>query len=156
MPMPKSVTKINKNGITYISNVDAVQYTIAELSKAALRDVAKLLRYTAKRDAPKDEGNYKKNIGTWVRINKATGKPELHFGVYNKKTAKKKHIPYSGFYSHIIEFGSRTIRPLKIITNSAYNNRNEIRQIMSKYLSAIEDPFKAESLIEEGEEETNK
>ena len=44
MPMPKSVTKIKKDGIEFISNVDRVQYTIQELSRAALKDVAKLLR----------------------------------------------------------------------------------------------------------------
>ena len=44
MSAPKSVTKINKNGVTYTSNVDAAQYYIHELSRAALRDVGKFVR----------------------------------------------------------------------------------------------------------------
>ena len=43
--MPKSVTKYsNKNGITFVSSVDRANYTIQELSRAALKDVAKVLR----------------------------------------------------------------------------------------------------------------
>lgn len=156
MAMPKSVTKIDKNGITYISNVNAAEYTIQELSKAALRDVAKLLRYEAKKAAPKDRGDYQKNIATWVRINKQTGQPELHFGIYSKATAKKKGIPYVGFYAHIIEFGSKTVTALKILSGTTYSNINNIIQITSKYLSAIEDPHKTQAYIEEGEEITEK
>ena len=36
MPLPKSVTKIKKDGIEFVSNVDRAQYTIQELSRAAL------------------------------------------------------------------------------------------------------------------------
>ena len=41
MSAPKSVVKVNKNGVTYTSNVDAAKYYIHELSRAALRDVGK-------------------------------------------------------------------------------------------------------------------
>lgn len=44
MPLPKSVVKIKKDGIEYTSSVDRVKYTLEELSRAALRDVAKLIR----------------------------------------------------------------------------------------------------------------
>lgn len=43
MSVPKSVIKIKKGNIEYISSVDRVQYTIAELSRAALRDVGKFI-----------------------------------------------------------------------------------------------------------------
>ena len=43
MSVPKSVIKIKKGNIEYISSVDRVQYTLAELSRAALRDVGKLI-----------------------------------------------------------------------------------------------------------------
>lgn len=42
--MPRSVTRINKKGIKFVSNVDRVQFTIRELCRAALRDTAKFLR----------------------------------------------------------------------------------------------------------------
>ena len=44
MGMPKSIIKIKKNGVEYVSNVDRCAYTIRELTFAALYDVAKLLR----------------------------------------------------------------------------------------------------------------
>ena len=44
MPMPKSVVKVKKDGIEYISNVDRTKYTLTELTRAALKDVGKFLR----------------------------------------------------------------------------------------------------------------
>lgn len=45
MPMPKSVTKVSRDGeVTFTSNVDRVQYSINELSRRALFDIAKYLR----------------------------------------------------------------------------------------------------------------
>lgn len=42
--MPKSVTKITKEGVEFSDSVDRVRYTIEELSRAALRDTAKFVR----------------------------------------------------------------------------------------------------------------
>ena len=44
MPMPKSVVKVKKDGVEYISNVDRTKYTLTELTRAALKDVGKFLR----------------------------------------------------------------------------------------------------------------
>ena len=44
MPVPKSVTKLSKNGVTFKSDVDKANYFLYELSRAALRDVAKLVK----------------------------------------------------------------------------------------------------------------
>ena len=44
MSVPKSVTKVTKDGIKYTSSVERVKYTLVELQRAALRDTAKLLR----------------------------------------------------------------------------------------------------------------
>ena len=43
MSVPKSVVKFDKNGIKYVSNVDYCQYSIKELTRAALRDVGKFV-----------------------------------------------------------------------------------------------------------------
>ena len=43
MALPKSVTKIKKGNVEFISNVDRVNYTLNELTRAALRDVGKFL-----------------------------------------------------------------------------------------------------------------
>ena len=44
MAVPKSVTKISKDGnVTYTQSVDRVNYTSRELTRAALRDVGKFV-----------------------------------------------------------------------------------------------------------------
>jgi hypothetical protein len=43
MGAPKSVIKLDKNGIKYTSSVDTCSYYIHELTRAALRDVGKFL-----------------------------------------------------------------------------------------------------------------
>lgn len=151
MPMPKSVTKVNKNGVTYTSSVDRASYTIKELTRAALKDVAKFVRYEAKKNAPKDQGNYAKNIGTWVRQDRVTGDIEMQIGIYTAKMSKKKNKK-PVYFAHIIEFGSRFVQGLYILTNSVKSNISKIIEIESQYLSAVEDEAKALKLIDESEE----
>ena len=43
MPMPKSVTKISKDGVTFTESVDRANYLITELTRAAMKDVAKYI-----------------------------------------------------------------------------------------------------------------
>ena len=43
MGLPKSVIRFNKNGVQYVSSCDRTQYTIRELTRAALRDVGKFI-----------------------------------------------------------------------------------------------------------------
>ena len=57
MPLPKSVVKINKDGVTYTSSVDRTQYTLLELTRAALRDISKLLRKAVIKKVPKRDGD---------------------------------------------------------------------------------------------------
>jgi len=65
MSMPKSVVKFKKGEVEYTSNVDACEYTLKELSRAALRDVARMARRYAKKEVPVVTGTLKKNIGTY-------------------------------------------------------------------------------------------
>lgn len=155
MAMPKSVTKVKKDGVEYISNVDRVQYTISELSRAALRDVAKLLRKRIKDAVPVDEGVLKKNVGTWVRKDKGTGESRLQVGVYDKTRAKKKGYPYA-FHAHFQEFGTSKMQAANngrgFLRSTVQDNIDEIQKIQGKYLSAIEDENQALGLIDEDEE----
>ena len=151
MPMPKSVTKIDKNGVKYISSVDRTSYTIQELTRAALKDVAKFVRREAKANAPKQSGDYKKNIATWVRKDRRTGEFELQLGVYTAKQSKKKN-KNAIYFAHIIEFGSRFVGGLKVLTNAVQSNIATIIQIESQYLSAIENEAKAITLLDEKDE----
>jgi len=154
MPMPKSVTKVRKDGIEFISNVERTQYTIKELSRAALRDVAKFLRKRIKQAVPVDQGILKKNVGTWVRKSK-DGTPRLQVGVYDRTRARKKGYKYA-FHAHLIEFGTSKMKAANngrgFLKPTVYDNLDEIRKIEGQYLSAIEDENKILGLIDEEEE----
>ena len=155
MAMPKSVTKIKKGGVEYVSNVDQTQYTITELSRAALRDTAKLLRRRIKDMAPEDTGNLKRNVGSWVRKSGDDDVPYLQVGVYDRERAEKKGLKHA-YYATWQELGTRNMDAANngrgFIRPAVMDSIDDIRRIQGKYLSAIEDENKALGLIDEEEE----
>lgn len=150
MPMPKSVTKVNKNGVKFISSVDRTKYTLAELERAALRDVGKLLRKAIKARVPVEEGVLKKNVGTWV---KKFPSVRLQIGVYDKQRSDKKGYPYA-YHAHLVQFGARggKMPATDYLRAPVLENINQIRVIQGQYLKAIENENKAKGLLDESEE----
>nr|WP_309099071.1 HK97-gp10 family putative phage morphogenesis protein [Fredinandcohnia onubensis] len=141
MPMPKSVIKIKKNGVEYISNVDRVQYTLAELVRAALRDCAKLIRKRIIEKLKQLPGMKRnKRIYTssqyWVRRREG----DLQIGF--------KHDSWYGARS---ELGTHGQPARGILRDTVYENIDEIRRIQGRYLSAVEDENRAKGLISEDE-----
>lgn len=49
MPIPPSVTKMKNGNVEFTSNVDRVNYTLDELTRAALRDCGKFICHTFRR-----------------------------------------------------------------------------------------------------------
>ena len=142
MPMPKSVTKIRKDGIEFVSNVDRANYTIQELSRAALKDVAKLIRKRMVQEfktlpGMKRSKRVYQSAQYWVRRREC----DLQIGV--------KHDTWYGVNQ---EMGSKGMPKKGIIRETTYKNIDEIRKIQGKYLSAVEDENKALGLIDEEEE----
>lgn len=133
--MPKSVVKVKADGVEYISNVDAVNYTLNELSRAALRDVGKFLRKRMKQVVAVKSGATKKSIATWVRKS-ADGTPRLQIGVYDRTRAKKKGLPYA-FWAFMLEFGTSKIAAQPFMKPTVFDNIDEIRKIEAQYLSGI-------------------
>lgn len=155
MAMPKSVVKINEGGVQYISSVERTQYTITELSRAAFRDVAKLLRGRIKDNTPVDKGDLKRNVGSWVRRAEDSDVPYLQVGVYDKERAERKGLPYA-FYAAFQEFGTSRMQAANggrgFIRAPVEDSIDDIRRIQGQYLSAIEDENRALGLIDESEE----
>ncbi len=155
MAMPKSVTKVRKDGIEFVSSVDRVQYTITELSRAALRDTAKLLRNRIKSMAPEDTGNLKRNVGSWVRKAADGEMPYLQVGVYDKERAAKKGLKHA-YYAGFQEFGTSKMSAANggrgFVRPAVMDSIDEVRVIQGKYLSEIENENRAVGLINEGEE----
>lgn len=140
MSIPKSVIKTSsKNGgtVTYISNVDRVQYTIVELTRGALRDVGKFLR-TAYKVSFHSHVKRRKGLGGaapqyWVRSKEA----DMQIGHWKDPKAKGK--PSKGFWSGFYEIGSaeQNVPKLGILKKTVMNNVQKIIEIESKYLSEL-------------------
>lgn len=142
MSMPKSVTKIKKNGIEFVSSVDRAQYTIQELSRAALKDVAKLLRKRMVQELKTLPGMRRSkriynSTQYWVRKRDC----DLQIGV--------KHDAWYGVNQ---ELGTKGMPKKGVIRETTFRHIDDIRRIEGQYLSAIEDENRALGLIDEEEE----
>ena len=136
MSLPKSVTKIKKDGVEFVSSVDRASYTIRELARAALRDVGKLVCKRTRQQIRRRTGRLSKNTQYWVRKKEA----DLQVG-----------FKPGGFYGGFQELGTEKVPKIGALYNSVKDEINTIRDIEGKYLSAIEDEQKARALIDEGE-----
>lgn len=149
MPLPKSNMKINKRGIQYTSNIDQASYTIKELSRAALRDVSRMIRYkvTAKiRTLPglKKGKRARNTVGSWLR--KIEG--DLQLGMGNIK----RGLTGETWYGIKGELGTHNQPKRGFLKETVMENIPEIIKIESQYLSAISGEG-YESLINEAEEQ---
>jgi hypothetical protein len=141
MPLPKSVTKIKKNGIEYTSDVDRAKYLLVELQRAALRDTAKLVR---KRmiDKLKELPGMKRN----KRIYNSS-----QYWLMRKETDLQIGFKHGTWYGVDQELGTKNQPKRGILRDTVYENIENIRIIQGKYLSAIESENRASGLIDEGE-----
>ena len=139
MAMPPSVIKIKKGNVEFISNVDRTQYTLNELTRAALRDTGKFIcnkfRTSYYGIFKKKKGNVGRYTQYWVRSKKEN--PDLQVGL-------KPFAFYGGFQ----ELGSSKTRRLGLLKKTVSDNIAKIREIQGKYLSAIEDENRASGLID--------
>lgn len=148
MSAPKTVTKVSKDGkVTYTSNIDKCEYTINELSRGALRDVAK---YVIKQFRIAYYNEFRKHTGDGGKIPKAkvwssanTKYPRVQIGLKKGKT--------DGFYGMFQELGTSRQKKLGLLTHAVEDNVATIIEIESQYLSALEDEAKAMMLIDESE-----
>lgn len=149
MGVPKSVTKVNRDGtVTYTSSVDRVQYTINELCRAALRDSAKLIRKRMIRKfkllpGMKRSKRIYRITQTWVRKRES----DLQIGFGNTK----KDLTGDTWYGIQQELGTRSQPKRGILRDTVFESVNDIRDIQAQYLSAIDDEQKALKLVNEEE-----
>lgn len=137
MAMPKSVVRINnKNGVTFIDNVDRTQYTLRELTRAALRDTGKFVCKRFSNDYYSVFKRKKRRVGRatqwWVR------RRELNLQV---------GIKPNGFYGGYQELGSSKTKKLGLLQKAVKENIPMIIKIQSQYLSALESEARAVALI---------
>lgn len=145
MAIPKSITKIDKTGnVIYTQSVDRVNYTIRELTRAALRDVGK---YVCK--------NFR--IAYYQRFKRHSGRVGRFTQYWVKHKQKEIELQVgmkpNAFYGGFQELGSSKTTKHALLTHAVQDNIATIIEIESQYLSALEDEAKALSLISEEEYE---
>lgn len=141
MGVPRSVVKLSRNGVEYTSNVDAAQYTIRELTRAALRDVGRFVSRTCNSAAMKLPG--------MKRSRRVRGKSSaFQYWVRKNEEDLQVGIKHDTWYGTQQELGDRNQPKRGILRNSVYDNISKIVEIESKYLSALESEAEALRLIE--------
>jgi HK97 gp10 family phage protein len=141
MPIPRSVTRVRRNGIEFTSNVDRAKYLLVELQRAALRDTAKFLRKRMIEKLKKLPGMKRSR-----RIYKST-----QFWVRRKESDLQIGMKHDSWYGAKSELGTKGQPARGILRDTVYENIDQIRIIQGQYLSAIEDENRALGLISEEE-----
>ena len=141
MPVPKSVVKIDKDGVKFTSSVDRVNYTIKELTRAALRDVGNYLR---------KELIKKLRLLPGMKKSKRIYNSTQYWG---RKIEADLQIGFkhNAWYGAKQELGDSNQPRRNILRDTVYENIPMIVSIESQYLSALEDEAKALALIDESE-----
>ena len=142
MPLPKSVTKVDKaGGITFESNVDRTNYLLKELVRRAQFDTAKLIRKRLILEYKKLPGMKRSRriyLSTQYWVRKYDG--DLQIG-HKSDT----------WYGARSELGTHGSPPRNILRNTVMSSVDDIRRIQGQYLSAIESENKAIGLVNEQE-----
>ncbi len=145
MSVPKSVIKIDKKGVKYISSVEKAEYTIQELTRAAMRDVGKFLVRRINEKAQTLPG-MKRNPR--VRGKNSTFQYWARKGECDLQVGTKQET----WYGYKQELGTSNMKQLGFIRTTTYDNIPEIIKIESQYLSALESEAEALALIESEED----
>ena len=137
MPIPKTVTKVSRDGsVTFTDSVDKANYLIEELTRAALRDVGKYVCKLTRKAIRRKTGRLAKNTQYWVR---------------KKETDLLVGFKTGGWYGGYQELGTEKQPRVGALYNTVSDNINQIREIEAQYLSAIDDELAAERLCSEEE-----
>lgn len=144
-----SPMKFKKDGVEFTSSVDRCNYTIRELTRAALRDVGRYVVRQCTRKARRLDGlghtrYIQKRFQFWVR--KQEG--DMQVGIHN---VMKNKNPGETWYGMDQELGLNGQPKRAFLHDSVYENIKTIRDIEAQYLSAIEDEQRALALIDEEE-----
>ncbi|MBU9724126.1 MULTISPECIES: hypothetical protein [Bacillaceae] len=142
--IPRTV-KIKKDGVEFTSNVDKANFLIHELIRAALMDVAKLLRRRLLQKARKMPG---------MRRNRRLGKA-FQYWVRRRETDLIFGSKHDTWYGADQELGTRNQPARGLIKGTVMENMDDIRRIQGQYLSAIEAENKAIGLIDPDNEGDN-
>ena len=141
MPLPRSVTRVTRGGITYTSNVDRIKYTMVELQRAALRDTAKLIRKRIIEKLKKLPGMKRSK-----RIYSSS-----QYWVRKRETDLQIGFKHDTWYGVLQELGTKNQPRRDVLRSSVFENIDDIKRVQGAYLSALSDENRALGLISEEE-----
>ena len=126
MSVPKSVHKISKGNVEYISSCDFAAYSIRELTRAALRDVGKFVCQ-----------NFRKSYYSVFRRRKGKVGRYIQYWVRSREMDLQVGIKPNAFYGGFQEFGSSHTPKQGLLRSTVEGNISKIVEIESHYLSAL-------------------
>lgn len=142
MPMPPSVTRIKRDGVEFVSNVDRAKYTMIELERAALKETAKFLRRRMLDELRKLPG-MRRHIRLWR---------STQYWVRKQETDLIIGFKHDAWYGAHQELGTKDQPRRGVLRKTVFDNINTIRLIQAQYLKHVEDEVRAMGLIDEREE----
>lgn len=147
MGVPSTV-KFKKGNVVFESNVDRANYTIDELTRAALKDVGRFILRECAKEVRSINAYLKKSKYATKRYQMWVRKKEnyLDLGIENTKFGAE-----SAWWADQAELGTHRQPKRGILRNAVYQNIETIRKIEAQYLSAVDDDIKAQQLIDENE-----
>lgn len=148
MPLPKSVTKISKNGVEFVESVDRANYLITELTRAAMKDVAKYVLRIVRANVRGISPYTKKMRYAGMRYQYWVRKKECDLQLGIENTAKGAE---SAWWADQAELGTGNQPKRGFLRSAVYDNISTIREIEAQYLSAIEDENNAAAMVDENE-----
>lgn len=146
MAAPKSVMKINKDGVQFTESVDRANYFITELTRAAMKDVAKFILRIVRKNVRAINNQTRRmryaplRYQYWVRKKEC----DLQLGIEN--TARGAN---TAWWADQAELGTANQPKRGFLRSAVYDNIDTIRKIEAQYLSGIE--TEDESQIDEEE-----
>lgn len=145
MSVPKSVTKVSRDGsYKFVSNVNAVEYTLQELVRGALRDTGKFLakqfRISFYSKFRKGTGLVGKGTGYWVRKREC----DMQIGIARKG---------KGFWGIFQEIGTNHQKKEGLLRKVVEDNIDNIIKIQGQYLSELNKEKPSLRGIDEGDME---
>lgn len=148
MPLPPSVTRSLRNGdVKFTSNVDQAQYTLEELTRAALRDIGKFVNYETRKET-------NKRAGGGLRKTKRPRNSFQHW-VRKRETDLIVGIKHDTWYGVDQELGLNGQPKRDILRKTVLGNVNVIIKIQAQYLKHMESVAEAVRNIDENSEGDN-
>ncbi len=138
MGVPRSVTRITREGVEFTSSVDRTKYLLKELERAALRDTGNLIRKLIIKKLKKLPGM------------KRAKRPysSTQFWIRKIETDMQIGFKHDTWYGVLQELGTKDQPARHILRGTVMENIDNIRRVQGAYLSAIEDENRALGLVD--------